>query len=285
MKVAVIGATGQLGSDLVKVFGEDCIPLSHAEIEVKDFSICLKVLGHHKPDIVINCAAYVRVDDAEGHPEEAFAVNAIGAKNVAIVCEKINAVNMYVSTDYVFDGAKGEPYVESDLPNPINAYGLSKYAGEVFTRNYSLRHYIVRSSSLYGATGARGKGGNFIETMIKKAKNKEEIKVVNDMIMSPTYTKDVAEVIKNIIERNLPCGTYHITNSGSCSWYEFANAIFEYLELKASLSPIKTTEVNLRARRPKFSALTSVRLQLHGLKMRDWGSALKDYLKEKGHLL
>ena len=284
MRVAIIGATGQLGSDIVKVFSDKAVPLSHADIEVKNLFSCIKALKEHSPDVVINCAAYVRVDDAEDFAEEAFAVNAVGAKNVASACEQIGAANVYISTDYVFDGTKSDPYIESDLPNPINAYGLSKYAGEIFTRNYSSKFYIIRVSSLYGAKGARGKGGNFVETMIKKAKNGEEIKVVDDMIMSPTYTRDAAEMIKNIVEEKLPYGIYHVTNSGYCSWYEFARAIFELTNLNAELSPIKTSQLSLKARRPLFSALTSIKLEEHGLRMRDWKAALQDYLKEKGHL-
>ena len=284
MRVAIIGATGQLGSDIVKVFSDKAVPLSHADIEVKNLSSCIKVLKEHSPDVVINCAAYVRVDDAEDFAEEAFAVNAVGAKNVALACEQIGAANVYISTDYVFDGTKSDPYIESDLPNPINAYGLSKYAGEIFTRNYSSKFYIIRVSSLYGAKGARGKGGNFVETMIKKAKNGEEIKVVDDMIMSPTYTRDAAEMIKNIIRKKLPSGVYHVTNYGCCSWYEFAKTIFDFLNMNVKISPIKTSQLSFRAKRPLYSAMRSLKLEDYGLKMQTWRSALKDYLKEKGYL-
>ncbi len=284
MRVAVMGAPGQLGSDLVTILGKAAIPLSHAEVEVRDLSSCIKTLEKHRPDVVINCAAYVRVDDAEDHAEEAFAVNAVGARNVAIACEKIDAVNVYVSTDYVFDGSKNKPYVESDFPNPINAYGSSKYAGEIFTKNYSSKHYIIRVSSLYGVKGARGKGRNFVETMIKKAKNNEEIKVVEDMIVSPTYTRDVAEMIYDILKLNLPHGVYHCSNTGACSWYEFAKEIFSKLGLKANLSPIKTARLNVKAERPIFSALVSAKLEKSCLKMSYWKSALVDYLMEKGHL-
>jgi dTDP-4-dehydrorhamnose reductase len=284
MRVAIIGATGQLGSDLVKVFGSEAVPLSHAEIEVKDLSCCIKALEEHSPDVVINCAAYVRVDDAEDEAEEAFAVNAVGAKNVALACEHINAMNVYISTDYVFDGTKGKPYVESDLPNPINTYGLSKYAGEIFTRNYSSKYYIIRVSSLYGVKGARGKGGNFVETMIHKAKSGEEIKVVDDMIMSPTCTKDAAIAIKEIIGKKPPYGVYHATNSGSCSWYEFASAIFSFMNFDIAIKPITSRELNLKATRPENSSLESEKLEKYGIKLRAWKDALKDYLREKGYI-
>ncbi len=283
MKVAIIGATGQLGTDLVKAFSDhEVIPLKHSDIEVTSRESC-EVLREHAPDVVINTAAYHKTDECEVYPEKAFLVNAAGAKNVAEVCSEIGATPIYISTDYVFDGTKSESYTEKDTPNPINTYGISKLAGEFYTK-LAEKYYIIRVASLFGVAGASGKGGNFVETMIKKAKNGEEIKVVDDMVMSPTYTRDAAEMIKNIVEKKLPYGIYHVTNSGYCSWYEFARAIFDFTKLNAELSPIKTASLNLRARRPLFSALTSVKLGEYSLEMRDWKPALQDYLREKGHL-
>ena len=283
MKVAIIGANGQLGSDLVKVFGNEAIPLTHRDLDVADLE-SVKILNKLRPEEVINTAAYVRVDDAELKVEKAFQVNAIGALNVAKACNELNAINVYISTDYVFNGSKGTPYEEEDVPNPLNVYGLSRYAGEIFTRNYSRKYYIIRVASLYGKAGASGKGGNFVETMITKARNKEEIMVVDDMVMSPTYTKDAAEMIKKILEKNLPFGIYHVTNSGYCSWYEFAGAIFEALDLETSLSPTKTNIFQSKAKRPMFSALESIRLRKYGLVMKNWKQALNDYLIEKKYL-
>ena len=284
MRIAIIGATGQLGSDLVNAFGEGATPLRHDDIEVKDFSSCIRALKNNNPDVAINCAAYVKVDDAEDFAEEAFGINAIGAKNVAQACEKINAATVYISTDFVFDGTKGAPYLESDIPNPINVYGLSKYAGEIFTKTYSSRSYVVRTASLYGVKGARGKGGNFVETMIQKAKRKEKIRVVNEIVMSPTYTKDAAGAIKKIVKSGFPPGMYHVTNKGYCTWYEFAKAIFDILRLDVVMKPITIKELNPKAKRPKFSALESEKLPNYGLKIRGWKEALEDYLREKGHL-
>jgi dTDP-4-dehydrorhamnose reductase len=278
-KVAIIGSTGQLGSDILEVFGEKALPLSHDEIEVKDINSCRKVLKD--VDAVINCAAYVKVDDSEDHPEAAFMVNAIGARNVAMVCNEKQIKNVYLSTDFVFDGEQKEPYHEDDNPNPINTYGLSKYAGEIFTRNYCSDYYIIRSSSLFGIKGAKGKGGNFVDWMIGKANNNEIIKVVEDVVMSPTYTKDAAEVIKNIADKELPYGIYHVASQGYCSWFEFAKKIFHFLDINAKLSPIKSEEINRKARRPKFSALESKKLNIYGLKMRNWENALKGYLRKK----
>ncbi|RLF79392.1 dTDP-4-dehydrorhamnose reductase [Thermococci archaeon] len=279
MKVAVIGANGQLGTDLVEVFGEEAIPLTHKDLDVTDFE-SLKILKELKPDVIINTAAYVRVDDAELYPEKAFQVNSIGALNVAKIANEIDAVNVYISTDYVFDGTKGEPYSEEDVPNPLSVYGLSKYAGEIFTRNYSTKYYIIRVASLYGKAGASGKGGNFIEFMIQKAKNREEIRVVDDVFMSPTYTKDVAITLKRFLELKPKWGVYHMVDEGYCSWYEFTKAIFEILGWDVEVKPIKSSELKRLAKRPRFSALENEKLEKLGLRMRHWKEALREYLKE-----
>jgi len=283
MNIAIIGAKGQLGSDLVNVFNKNAIPLTHDEIEISDLKSC-EILKKINPDTVINTAAFHKTDMCEDFPERTFNVNTIGAKNIAEICNKIDAINIYISTDYVFDGRKKKPYVEDDIPNPINTYGMSKYAGEIFTKNYCSKYYIIRVASLFGVAGASGKGGNFIETMIKKAKNKEEIRVVDDMMMSPTYTKDAAEMIKRIIEKELPFGVYHVTNDGFCSWYEFTKEIFNIIGLSPTVKPIKTHELNLKAKRPKFSALKNENIKKYGLEMRHWKDALRSYLKEKEYI-
>lgn len=286
LKVAIIGSTGQLGGDILEVFGEENLPLTHDEIEVKDINSCRRVLKN--VDTVINCAAYVNVDESEDQPDETFMVNAIGARNIALVCNKRKMKNVYISTDFVFDGkqplGKKKPYREDDKPNPINTYGLSKYAGEIFTRNYCKKSYIIRSASLYGKKGARGKGGNFVDWMIKKANNDETINVVDDIVMSPTYAMDAAEMIKKIIEKDLAYGTYHVVNQGYCSWYEFAKEIFKKMEINAKLFPIKSIELKRKARRPKFSALENKKLNDSGLRMRKWEDALEDYLRGKHYV-
>ncbi|NJE26458.1 dTDP-4-dehydrorhamnose reductase [Thermococcus sp. MV5] len=283
MRVAVIGANGQLGTDLVEVFGGEAIPLTHKDLDVTDFE-SLKILKDLKPDVIVNTAAHVRVDDAELYPEKAFQVNAIGALNVARIANEIGAINVYISTDYVFDGTKGDPYTEEDVPNPLNVYGLSKYAGEIFTRNYSRKYYIIRVASLYGKAGASGKGGNFVEFMIQKAKKGEEIRVVDGMFMSPTYTKDVAMTLKEFLKLKPELGVYHMVNEGYCSWYEFTKAIFEILGWGIEVKPIKAGELKRLAKRPQFSALKNKKLEKLGLKMKYWKDALRDYLKEKGYL-
>lgn len=284
MKILIIGANGQLGTDLCKVFQIfEVIPLAHTDIEITDVDSIEKVFNKYKPNVVINAASYIRVDDCELQPEKAFLVNAIGAKNVAFATRDLKAMLIYISTDYVFDGEKRQPYTEEDTPNPINTYGISKLAGEYYTK-LAEKYYIFRISSLFGAAGARGKRGNFVDTMIKKEKNKEKISVVDNIIMSPTYTKDTARIIRKIIEKNLPYGVYHTSNSGFCSWYAFTKMIFEILNLNIELKPIKTQDLTLRAKRPIFSALESEKLPKYNLKMPEWQEALKEYILEKGYL-
>lgn len=284
MKIVVIGSTGQLGTDLVKTLGtgHEVVGLTHNDIEVADYDSCV-ILKEHQPDVIINTAAFHKTDLCEGEPLKTFSINALGARNVALMANEIDATTLFISTDYVFDGAKKEPYTEEDIPAPINTYGISKLAAEYYTTQY-LNHYIVRISSVFGAAGASGKGGNFVETMIKKAKNKEAITVVDDMWMSPTYTKDAASIVKGILELQLPYGVYHASNKGYCSWYQFAKEIFQITGLHPDLKPTKTDPNYGAAKRPEFSALTSTKLCKHDLEPRAWKEALNAYLIEKGHI-
>jgi dTDP-4-dehydrorhamnose reductase len=284
MKIAIIGSTGQLGTDLMKILQNEheVIGLTHKDIEVSDYESCL-ILKKYKPEIIINTAAFHNTDQCEEEPLKAFSVNSIGAKNVATISKEINAITVYISTDYVFDGSKKEPYTEEDIPNPINTYGISKLAGELYTKQ-NPKHYIIRVASLFGVAGASGKGGNFVETMIKKALNKEAINVVDDIWMSPTYTKDAALIIKKILKVNLSYGVYHATNKGYCTWFQFAQEIFKLTGLTPIIKPIKTDQLQMKAKRPRFSALESVKLPKYGIQTRRWEEALKEYLIEKGYL-
>lgn len=284
MRVAVIGSNGQLGTDLVRAFSgrHEVIPLTHGDIEVSDPASCA-ILKKLNPDIVINTAAFHKTDQCEDEPLKAFQVNAIGARNVALACKEINATAVYISTDYVFDGKSKLPYVESDQPSPINAYGISKLAGELFTRQNE-RHYVFRVASLFGSAGASGKGGNFVEAMISKARKGEAINVIDDIRMSPTYTRDAAEAILKVLEKKIPCGIYHVANKGECSWYEFTRATFDNLGIRVDLKPVSASGFSSRARRPMYSALCTDLLSEYGIHMPAWENALWRYLKEKGYI-
>lgn len=287
MKIAIIGADGQLGTDLCKTLSNyEVIPLFHRDIEVTDITLVKGALEKHKPDAIINTAAFVRVDDCETEPDKAFQVNALGARNVAVVAGVMGAKLVHISTDYVFGGeveARTIPHTEFDTTVPLNTYGKSMLAGENFVQHLCTKYFIVRTSALFGTTGARGKGGNFVETIIKLATECDELRVVNDQVCSPTYTPDLAGKIAQLIATEY-YGIFHITNSGACSWYEFAREILKLARLKTPVTPITSAEYPQKARRPNNSALDNYQLRLLGIAaMRSWQEALKDYMKHKGH--
>lgn len=285
IRVAVMGSTGQLGTDLVDVLqqaGEYLVfPLSHVEVECIEPDSVRRVITSVHPEVVVNCAAFVRVDECEDRPDDAFSINALGALNVVRACSELNALCVYISTDYVFDGKKEEPYTEEDSPYPLNVYGASKLAGEYLVRQACSKWLIARMASLFGKAGARGKGGNFIESILAKAQAGEPLRIVNDIRMSPTYTYDASCVLERLIEQRTT-GVFHITNSGSCTWYEFARKALELVRLSAKLEPISSADYPTKADRPKNSSLRSVRLA--GKILRPWEEALWVYLGEKGHI-
>jgi dTDP-4-dehydrorhamnose reductase len=284
MKIAIIGSNGQLGTDLMEILKiqHQVVGFTHNDIEISDYNSTM-LLKEDQPNVIINTAAFHKTDQCEEEPLKTFSVNAIGARNVALISKEIGAISVFISTDYVFDGRKKEPYTEDDIPFPANIYGISKLAGEHCTRQNS-KHYIVRIASVFGSAGAQGKGGNFVEKMIKMAKNNKTITVVDDLWMSPTYTRDAALILKKILELQLPYGVYHATNKGFCSWYQFAKEIFKLTGLNPDLKPIKADSTQCRARRPHFSALQSIKLPKYNVEIREWNNALHAYLIEKGHI-
>ncbi len=283
MRTLLIGSKGQLGSDLIDVWNGELVPFSHSEFDVTNREQAHEIIARERPDLVINTAAYVRVDDCETNGDLAFDVNARGAKNVADAAREVDAAVMFISTDYVYDGEKGSAYVEDDLPRPLSVYGTSKLAGEHFVRQSNPKHYIVRSSSLFGVAGASGKGGNFVETMIRKAQAGDPLRVVDDQVSSPTFTADLAGKLQELAGTGR-YGLYHITNTGSTSWFGFAAKIFELMGLEPSLTPISSDELGAPAQRPAFSVLENRALAQAGLeKLRSWEEALGAYLKAKGY--
>ena len=288
MKIAVVGSTGQLGSDAVQVLssrGNEVVPRSHEAVEVADLEAVRAALQPIHPDVVLNCAAFVRVDDAEERVTEAFRTNAVGAFNVAKVCSEQGAACVYVSTDFVFDGEKDGAYTEADVPRPINVYGASKLAGEYLVRQACKDWMIVRVASLFGKSGARGKGGNFVETVLRKARAGETLRVVSDTRMSPTYTMDAAQALEGLIASEAR-GVFHAANGGSCTWYELACRAIALAGIEARVEPISASEYPTKARRPVNSALRSARLErVTTAAPRPWEMALKAYLKERGHTL
>ena len=284
-RVTILGSTGQLGTDLVEILEQDDAfdvrPLSHGECDCTKPKQVHDVLLKLRPQTVVNCAAYVRVDDCENDATEAFRVNALGALNVARTCGELGAFCVYISTDYVFDGVKPTPYVESDPAFPINVYGASKLAGEHLVRQAAPRSAVIRMASLFGKSGSRGKGGNFVESIISKARAGESLQVTNDVTMSPTYARDAAEALAIIIRDGIT-GPLHVTNRGACTWYEFANEILALVGLKNEIVAVASSRT--RAARPKNSSLRSDRLlSLLGYELRPWQDALAAYTREKGY--
>lgn len=284
MRVAVIGATGQLGTDLIEQLDRhnetEPVALEHSDVEVTDLDGVRQALHASEADAVINCAAYHRVDDCEDAPLEAFSINAFGAHNVSRACADVGAASVFISSDYVFAGDKGSPYTESDPIGPRNVYGASKVAGELLSSQPVDRSIVARVASLFGKAGPSGKGNNFVETMLAKAKSGDPLTVVDDQFMSPTYTFDAAGAIVEALlaER---WGVHHMTNAGGCSWFQFAQKIFELTKIDASLSPTKADQYKTKARRPSDSRLTSTRT---GDSMPPWEDALERYLTEMKHI-
>ena len=288
MKVLVTGAGGQLGTDLCEALRDsELIPLTHNDIEISNMDAVKQAFNKYKPDIIINTAAYVRVDDCEDEKEKAFQVNSLGARNVAVAAQELGARLVHISSDYVFGGAaepRTTPYTEFETPVPLSIYGKSKLAGENLVRHFCLRHFIVRASALFGVAGSSGKGGNFIETMLRLAEERQELKVVNDQVFSPTYTRDLAGKIAQLITTEY-YGIFHITNRGVCSWYEFTVEILRLAGIKTPIIPITSDQYPQKARRPRYSVLDNYHLRLLGMDdMRPWQEALKDYLAVRGHI-
>lgn len=286
---AVIGANGQLGHDLMKnlaAAGHEPRPLTHADIEVTDAQSVKRALGETAADVVINTAA-MSVESSERDPDKAFAVNATACRNLADATSAAGSRLVQISTDYVFDGEKAAPYIETDPVRPINTYGVSKLAGEFFVLAGGGRNCVVRTSGLYGAAGCRSKNGmNFVTTMLKLAAERDTLSVVADEVMTPTYTADLARQLLAICEAGIT-GVVHATSAGSCSWFEFTQAIVELagadLQLSATTGSEFAADAEVPIRRPSFTVLENRRLAEAGIDlMSDWRDALGRYLNEIG---
>ena len=285
MRIVLIGANGQLGSDLVKVLGpvHDLIGLTHAEVEVTDAGSVAATVARCRPDLVLNTAAFHKVDLCEERVQETFAVNMYGVRYLALACRESGAALAHLSTDYVFgaDRTRTTPYTEYDAPGPTNVYGVSKLAGEHMVGYLLDRHFIFRVAGLYGVAGSSGKGGNFVELMLRLAREGKSIRVVDDQRTTPTYTVDLARQIAAVIETE-HYGLYHATCQGDCTWYEFASEIFRQSRLEPDVSRAKTGDFGEKATRPGYSVLENAELQRVGMdRMRPWQEALGGFLSER----
>jgi len=278
MRCLITGAGGMLGQALRRALGEshEVVALSRPQLDVTDLAAVREALARWAPDIVIHAAAWTDVDGCQRDPDRAFRVNALGSRNVALGCQAVGAACCYISSDYVFDGTKVEPYTEFDRPNPISVYGVSKLAGERAVRALTPRHWIVRTAWLYGPGGR-----NFVRTLLARARDGEDLRVVDDQIGSPTYAPDLAQAIARLI-REPRYGLWHLTNSQSCTWYDFAAAILENTgQTGVRLEPILSKDLDRPAPRPRNSALRNYCWEQEGWPpLRRWPDALRDYLAD-----
>jgi dTDP-4-dehydrorhamnose reductase len=282
MRIAVIGANGQLGCDVTRAFGDkgdEVHGLTHEDMELSRVDSVSRVLGELRPQVIVNTAAMHHVEKCEKEPERAFAVNGQGARNLAAVGSDIGAIVMHISTDYVFDGAKKTPYEETDIPGPLNVYGNTKLSGEYFVRNGVAKHFVLRTSAIYGKSPCRAKGGmNFIELMLKLAAERGEVSVVDSEFVSPTATTEIARQIVSL-SRSDAYGLYHATAEDSCSWYQFAKEIFSLTKTEVRLKVAAANQFPAKVPRPAYSVLENAALKNRGLNVfTSWQNGLRGYL-------
>ncbi|MCX8043771.1 MAG: dTDP-4-dehydrorhamnose reductase [Desulfobacterota bacterium] len=281
MRILITGSSGMLGRELAERLhpAHELILRDIDGLDVRDASAVYGEIKRLSPEVVINCAAATDVDWCEYYPEQAFAVNAEGARNIAEACAVTGALMCHLSTDYVFDGSATRPYTEQDIPHPISVYGRSKLAGERYVREIVSRHIIVRTSWLYGVYGK-----NFIETILRLSETRHELRVVNDQTGSPTYAEDLAWVIEQLVTLPAPYGTYHVCNTGICTWHDFAVAALSLAGRQTAVVPITTEELGRAAPRPRFSVLDNAHVSATlGITLRHWCDALTAYMyKRKG---
>lgn len=284
MKILLTGHLGQLATDFKSALPAALPELQLSLTEFEDLDLAdragvSRFVAAERPALILNCAAYNRVDEAEDHPETAFAANTFGPRNLALAAAECGAVMVHFSTDYVFDGFAGRPYVESDVPLPRSVYGISKLAGELMVRASCPRHFVFRVCGLYGYAGSRDKGSNFVETMIAMARQGKPLRVVDDQFLTPTSTQDVVEAVLPIINTD-KYGLYHLTASGSCSWYEFACAIFEEAGVDVDLRPVPSVFSKTKAPRPGYSVLDNFASREAGFAdLPPWREGLRRYLQ------
>ncbi len=282
MRVAIVGASGQLGADLMHAFADrKPIGIEHRSVDIEIPQAVATLLLRHKPDLVINTAAFHNVELCETRPDRAMAVNALAVDQFAAQCAAANVVFAHISTDYVFDGETTRPYVEDDPCRPLSAYGISKYAGELLIRRSTERAYVFRTSGLYGIRGSSTKGYTFIDRMLTQAAEGRPLRVVDDVTFSPSFTRHVAASIRAIVDTGR-FGTYHVTNAGACTWFAFATEILRQSDLAADLAATTQADFPSLARRPRYSALGHRALLELGLpEPPPWQDGIREYLAQR----
>ncbi len=281
MKILLLGKNGQLGKEILNLsieYGYEVAAYSHSELDVTNYKKVAKVIKEKTPDIIINTTA-LHASVGETYPEQLFTINSFAIHNLATIAKENDIKFVTYSTDYVFDGLKGSPYLESDKPNPLQMYGLSKYAGELVATNYNSDSLVIRTCGVYGGIkGSRAKG-NFVLNMLKEAKDSKEIEVSSEQIVSPSYAFDVAKATLELINKNPKGGIYHLVNSGFCSWSEFTQEIMNIKRLKIKVRPVNRNGISGGIRRPIFSALKNTKAKKLGIELPSWKNALKRYIE------
>ena len=284
MKILLIGKTGQLGSTLLKdalALGHNVLAPSKEELDILNEDSFLDAMIQHKPEVAINTAAFHNVPLCEIEPVKAFQSNCIAVKRMAEISNEFNAWFVSFSTDYVFSGEKRKPYIESDIPCPLQMYGLSKLAGEYGALSYK-KAIVIRTCGLYGLQGATSKGGNFVDNRINDSKQNERIEISNDQTVSPTYAGDLSKAVLQLIAHpSKESGIYHLVNEGYCTWYEFTKEIFKILDIDVELVPVDRKGKTGVMRRPLFSALENKKAKRLGVTLPNWKETLHEYLKMK----
>lgn len=283
MRVLVVGSEGQLGTELLEVFGQNAVGCGRQEVDISSADSISYQLDHSTFDCVINAAAYNKVDLAEEEPEIAYLVNSLGPRNLAQECAKRGICLVHVSSDYVFGLEDSQrAWIETDAPGPVSAYGTSKLSGEYFVRSLCTRHFVVRTCGLYGKAARSGRGkGNFVETMLRLGAEREVLRIVDDQHCTPTSAKDLAAAIHDLVQTSA-FGLYHATNREACTWARFAEEIFAYAGVKAKVERIPSAEYPTKARRPSYSVLNCSKLEATiGQPLRTWKTALHQYLDER----
>ena len=284
MRIVMVGSNGQVGSDLARVLRDshpDFVALTRSDVDITENLTLSDKLGKYSPEMIINCSVYHPVDECETNPDRSFAVNAIAVRDLALAARNLHASLVHFSSDFVFDGEQGHPYSEEDNVSPLSVFGISKVAGEQLLRAVLPNHFIIRTSGLYGLTGSRVKRGNFVETMLRLGKQNGEVRVVNDLRMAQTSTWNLAKQVLSLI-RTENYGTYHASDHGDYSWYEFARKIFDYSRMSVNVTPVSWRDMPSVAPRPKYSVLENRRLKNLGLdQMQPIDTALQAYLESR----
>jgi dTDP-4-dehydrorhamnose reductase len=280
-RILLFGGGGQLGTEIRRLWPAEIAGPSHADVDITDSNAVEAAIEATSPDAVVNCAAFHHVERCEDEPHNAFAANALAVNVMAERCARRGIRFVTFSTDYVFDGTLGRTYAESDAPNPVNVYGVSKFAGELLVQRLRSDAFVIRTCGVYSTRTSTTKGYTFIDKIIGQARAGEPVRVVRDQVVSPTYAVHLAQAVARLLESNASPGLYHAVNEGAVSWYDYASEALRVAGIDRAIEPASTKDMNSRVRRPAFSALENAKLHALGISMPDWRTGVADYLRDR----